>query len=372
MIEKIAPSGHGPVNLREMLITLTNDVVCRAAFGRKYSSNGGGDAVSFNEIFKDFVELISCFHIGDFMPWLGWVSRIKGLQDRVELFVKQFDQFLEGIIEEHLERQKKQKNSDDSVKEEKVKDFVDVLIEIESDKTVGLPIDRDSIKALILDVFAAGKDTTYTVAEWAMTEILRHPSAMKEVQAEVRGLAGSKDQINESDLEKMKYLRAKLKETLRFIHPLPCCLLDQEYVKINGYDIAAGTLVITNAWSTHRDPSSCEDPDEFGPERFLDSAVGFRGHYFQLIPFGVGRRGCPGLQFTLANNKLVLANPMHKFDWKLPAGAEATTLDTSECIGQTIHRKNPLIATAIPYCGSWQIPEKHFNKAKGLSSKIEK
>lgn len=162
-----------------MLITLTNDVVCRAAFGRKYSSNGSGDAVSLTEIFKDFVELIGCFHVGAFMPWLGRVSRINGLQERVERVVKQFDQFLEGITEEHL-------------------------------------------AAFMQDVFEAETATTYTVAEWAMTEILRHPSAMKELQAEVRGLAGSKEQINESELEKMKYLRAVLKETLRFIHPFPC------------------------------------------------------------------------------------------------------------------------------------------------------
>ncbi|GAB2269752.1 hypothetical protein Dimus_004674 [Dionaea muscipula] len=209
----------------------------------------------------------------------------------------------------------------------------------------GFPVGRDTIKALIMDVFAAGIDTTYTVLEWAMTELLRHPLVMKQLQAEVRGIVGTREEISESDLEEMKYLKAVMKETLRLHPPIPL-LVPRE---LNGYDISAGTRVFINAWAIHTDPVHWEEPEKFRPERFLDSSVDFKGQDFPLIPFGAGRRGCPGISFAVANNEFVLANLMHRFDWALTAATEGATLDMSETAGLTAHRKNPLITVATPY-----------------------
>ncbi|KAL9264094.1 Cytochrome P450 736A117-like protein [Drosera capensis] len=349
MIETITKMGHKPVDVSEMLVIYTNDVVCRVAFGRKYSGERDGDA-DFKEVLKEFVELIGSFHVGDYIPWLAWIHRLNGLDSRVDKVVRRFDHFLEGVVEEHTARLKKYKNSGDADKKEIVKDFVDVLLDIQRDKTLGFPIDRDSIKGLLLDVFAAGTDTTYTVLEWAMTEILRHPQTMKKLQAEIRGLVGT-EEITESNLEKMKYLKAVIKETLRLHPPIPLLVPREssQDIKINGYDIPAGTQVITNAWAIHRDPASWKEPDKFRPERFLNSTVDFKGQDFHLIPFGAGRRGCPGTAFAIANNELVLANIMHKFDWALPDGVDAATLDMRESTGLTIHRKSPLFAVATPH-----------------------
>lgn len=200
-------------------------------------------------------------------------------------------------------------------------------------------------------MFAGGTDTTYTVLEWAMTELLRHPTVMKILQEEVRGITSGQADVSEDDLEKMKYLKAVIKETLRLHPPIPLLVPREstQDVKINGYDIAAGTRVITNAWAIHRDPATWEEPEKFHPERFLNSSIDFKGQDFELIPFGSGRRGCPGILFAIANNELVLANLVSKFNWALPGGEKGENLDMRQRTGLTIHRKVPLLAVATPY-----------------------
>ena len=117
-------------------------------------------------------------------------------------------------------------------------------------------------------------------------------------------------------------------------------------IKLKGYDIAAGTQVIVNAWAIARDPTSWKKPEKFKPERFLNSAVDFKGHDFQLIPFGSGRRGCPGIFFAMAVNEIVLANLVHQFYWSLPGGEAGENLDMSETAGIAMHRKIPLVLVA--------------------------
>ncbi|GLT84000.1 hypothetical protein SLE2022_022600 [Rubroshorea leprosula] len=337
-------SSSSPINLSEIFATLTNNVVCRVALGRKY---GGESGRRFAKLLSEFAELLGIFNVGDFIPWLAWVSHVNGLEARMDKVAKEFDDFLEGVVEEHMAQQKKGPNTD-SVNGKEQKDFVDVLLWIQRENLAGFKIDRVSIKAVVPDVFAAGADTTYTSLEWAMTEILRHPNVMKQLQKEVREIAGEKSDIKEKDLEKMHYLKAVIKETLRLHPPIPLLVPREsaQDVEVMGYNIAAGTRVIVNAWAIGRDPMSWEQPEEFIPERFLNSSVDFKGHDFQLIPFGSGRRGCPGILFATTINELFLANLVHKFNWTLPGGAKEKDVDMSESIGLTIRRKFPLIAIA--------------------------
>ena len=197
-------------------------------------------------------------------------------------------------------------------------------------------------------MFAAGTDTTSTVLEWAMTELLRHPIVMKKVQDEVRNVAGDRTNLTEEDLVHMHYLKAVIKETLRLHPPIPLLVPRESMqdIKLQGYHIVSGTRVIINAWTIARDPTYWDQPEEFKPERFMNSSIDVKGNDFQLIPFGAGRRGCPGTMFAMAVNELVLANLLHQFNWALPAGVE--TLDMSETVGLTMHRKSPLAAVAAP------------------------
>lgn len=200
----------------------------------------------------------------------------------------------------------------------------------------------------VQDVFAAGTDTTSTVLEWAMAELIRHPMIMKKLQLEVREIVKERRDILDSDLENMHYLKAVIKETLRCHTPIPLLVprIARKDVNILGYDIPAGTMAIINAWTISRDPAYWEEPEEFKPERFLDSPIDYKGLDFELIPFGAGRRACPGITFAMATNELVLANIVHKFDWESPGGMQGEEFNMSERPGIAIHRAAPLCVVA--------------------------
>ncbi|KAL7191033.1 hypothetical protein ACSBR2_023163 [Camellia fascicularis] len=337
-----------PMNLSEMFTSLTNDVISKAAFGRKYG--GGESGKKFKQLLKDYLGLLSRFDVGKLFPWLGWLSRVNGFDVEVERVATELDEFLEGVVEERLNGLETEIYNSNGGQDGYTgsEDFLDSLLHIYKENSAGVPIDRDSIKALILTTFAAGTDTTSTFLEWAMTELLRHTQIMKKVQTEVREVLGQKKDITDEDLEKMHYLRAMIKETLRFHPPIPLLVAREARhdVKVMGYDVSAGTMVITNAWAIGRDPVVWDEPEEFRPERFLNSPIDYKGLDFQFIPFGAGRRGCPGISFAMAVNELVLANLLNKFDWQLPGGAKAEDLDITECPGVTIHKRIPLFAIA--------------------------
>ncbi|XP_045822885.1 cytochrome P450 736A117-like [Trifolium pratense] len=343
MIEYVKESCSSalPLNLTELCSTITNDIVCRVALGKRYREGG---RKKFQEVLLEFGELLGTVVIGDYIPWLDWLGKVNGLYSRAEKCAKYLDEFMEQVIEEHISHRLRNV----SVDGEDDNDFVDVLLSIQKNNAIGFPIDRTSIKALILDMFVAGTDTTYTVLEWALTELLRHQTVMHKLQDEVRTVVGNRTHVTEEDLVNMNFLKAVIKETLRLHIPDPLLVprKTMEDIKLDGYDIAAGTHVIVNAWAIARDPTSWEEPLEFKPERFINSSIDFKGSDFELIPFGAGRRGCPGVSFAIAVNELVLANLVYQFDWKLPDGVAGKDLDMSETGGITCHRKYPLLAVA--------------------------
>jgi len=200
------------------------------------------------------------------------------------------------------------------------------------------------------DMFAAGTDTTFVTLEWAMTELIRNPEVMERVQEDVRRVVGCNQKISDRDVDKMIYLKAVIKETLRLHTPLPL-LIPREAMndtKLDGFHIPRGTRVIVNAWAIGRDPTSWDRPEEFCPDRFISSNVDFKGQDFHFIPFGAGRRSCPGTSFGISTVELTLAHLLHHFDWQLPRGMEGELLDMSEAPGLTVHKKSGLVLIAKP------------------------
>ncbi|CAI0557637.1 unnamed protein product [Linum tenue] len=337
-----------PVNLSELLSCLANDVICRTAFGRKYSHHGG--ATNFRDQLAEFMELLGAFSVGDFIPSLSWVNRLTGFDARVDRVASQFDELLEGAVEKQTTDVEGGGDDDDSQAP-----FIDVLLRLQKDSSEAFRLDREGIKAVILDLFVGGTDTTSTLLEWTMSELIKHPRVMKKLQEELRTKIGREiETVHEADLaEELEYLNLVIRETIRLHPPIPL-LAPREMTQdatIMGYDVPSGTMIMTNAWGIGRDAKDWpESPEAFWPERFLDgNNVDFRGQDYQLIPFGAGRRGCPGISFALAVVELALANLVRNFDWELPDGVRGEDLDMTECVGLTMHRQLPLLAIPNRY-----------------------
>ncbi|KAL7232628.1 hypothetical protein ACSBR2_010609 [Camellia fascicularis] len=167
-------------------------------------------------------------------------------------------------------------------------------------KRIYLPVEQTSVAAMV----------------WVMTALMKNPKVMKKVQEEVRKLIGKKDMVDEDDVLKLPYLKSVIKVAMRLYPPIP--LLPQQAIDmciIDGYEIQPKTLVYINSWAIGRDPEVWEDPEEFLPERFLDCDIDFRGQDFQLIPFGAGRRGCPGINLGIATVELALSNLLYSFGY---------------------------------------------------------
>lgn len=181
-----------------------------------------------------------------------------------------------------------------------------------------------------------------------MTELIRSPRVIAKAQAELRQAFGEKKRtITEEDLAmaNLGYLKLVVKETMRMHPHLPFLIPRQcrETCKVMGYDIPKGTAVLVNVWAISRDPKFWNDPEEFKPERFEDNDLDYKGTNYEYLPFGSGRRMCPGLNLGLANTNLVLASLLYHFDWKLPDGLEPKDVDVTEAVGIISNKKTSLV-----------------------------
>lgn len=200
-------------------------------------------------------------------------------------------------------------------------------------------------------MLVAATDTTSATSVWAMSALIKNPRVMKKVQEEIRNSESKKEFLEEDDIQNFHYLKAVIKETLRLYLPAPLLVSreSREKCTIGGYNIPAKTILYVNAWTIQRDPNVWKNPEEFYPERFLESSITFLGKDFELIPFGAGRRICPGISMAVASLELILANLLYSFDWKLPHGLMEEDIDTEMLPGITQHKKNPLRLVANIY-----------------------
>ncbi|KAK9091231.1 hypothetical protein Sjap_024408 [Stephania japonica] len=264
--------------------------------------------------------------------------KVMGLVRRMKKANKKFDEFLEKIIEEHVRDAKEQ--------EGQVRDFIGVMLSMmEEDSMKEVKFGKDNIKAIILDVLTAAMDTSVNVINWAIPELLRHPKLMKRVQDELREVVGMDRMVEETDLPKLNYLNMVIKETMR-LHPVGPLLVPRESIEdvtINGYFIPKKSRVLVNIWTIGRDPNAwSKDAEEFNPDRFMDVDIDIHGRDFQLIPFGSGRRKCPGMQLGLVVVQLILAQLLHCFNWELPNGMSPCDLDMKEKLALTMSRASHL------------------------------
>ncbi|TXG67686.1 hypothetical protein EZV62_008961 [Acer yangbiense] len=332
------------VNLSEKIFASIYDITARAAFGNKSK-----DQQKFILIVMKAIELASGFSIADLYPSIGILEVITGMKSKIEKLHQERDRILGDIIDEHKERRQTTKTGQKEADEE---DLIDAFLRLQEDGDLEFPLTNNNIKAVIWDIFSAGSETSSTIIEWAMSEMLKNPRLMKEAQAEVRQVFDVKGKVDEFGIHELKFLKAVIKETLR-LHPAAPLLVPRENsdsCQINGSEIPAKTRTIVNTWAIGRDPKYWTEAEKFIPERFLDSSLDYKGTNFMYIPFGAGRRICPGIQFAIPNIELPLAQLLYHFDSKLPNGMKAEDLDMTEAFGLTVRRKNDLMLIPIRYC----------------------
>ncbi|XP_010100353.2 LOW QUALITY PROTEIN: cytochrome P450 71B34 [Morus notabilis] len=331
-----------PVNLSEMMFALAASITLRIAFGKTFGKSGL-DNDKFEETIHRVQSALGSFAASDFFPYVGWiVDRLTGLHSKLESVFHELDNFYERVIEEHLNRT----TQDDQ------EDIVDLMLRIERDQTEFSEVQftRDCTKAIIMDIFLAGVDTGAITIIWVMAELVRNPRVMRKAQDEIRSCV-KKENVSESDIHQLHYLRMVIKETLR-LHPAVPLLLPRETMsqfKLFGYDVYPKTLLQVNVWAIGRDPNYWHNPEEFFPERFADGSIDFKGQHFEFLPFGAGRRTCPGIHMGIAMVELTLANLLCCFDWKLPDGMKETDIDMDEESGLTTHKKFPLKLIPVRY-----------------------
>ncbi|KAK4343464.1 hypothetical protein RND71_036558 [Anisodus tanguticus] len=321
-------------NLSSIVISLTTTIIFRIAFGIRYDEETF-ERRKFDELLKVTEEMLAGFFVSDYFPLLGWIDQLSGKINRLEKNFKDLDEFYEGLIEQHLNPNRP--NFMDG-------DIVDLLLQLRKEKSTPIDLTLDNIKAIIMNMLVGGTDTSAATVIWAMTGLIVNRNAMKKVQAEIRESVGKKSIVNEDDIQNLPYFKAVIKETFRLYPPAPL-LVARETMQnsiLEGYEIKPKTIIHVNSWAIARDPEIWENPEEFIPERFLNSDIDFKGQNFELIPFGAGRRGCPAIALGVATVELVLSNLLHAFDWELPCGMKIEDIDTHVLPGLTMHKKKPL------------------------------
>ncbi|KAM1100720.1 hypothetical protein ACFX15_006905 [Malus domestica] len=343
LITWIGSNASSPINLTEKIYSSTYTFTSRAAFGKKSE-----DHEKFIDAVKESITVAAGFDLADVFPSAKLLNLIGGIRPTLERLKKVTDRIMENIINEH----KKKRSTTKSGEGEAGEDLVDVLLKFhEHGNGLEFSLTTDNIKAVILDIFGAGSETSATTVDWAMSEMIKNPRILKMTQDEVREVYNRNGKVDEPSIGEMKYLSLVIKETLRLHPPAPLLLPREssESCKINGYDIPVKTKVIVNGWAIGRDPNYWTEPESFYPERFLDSSIDYKGTNFEYIPFGAGRRICPGISYGLANVELPLALLLYHFDWKLPNGMSHEDLDMTELFGVTVRRKEDLRLIPIPY-----------------------
>ncbi|KAK9131416.1 hypothetical protein Sjap_011903 [Stephania japonica] len=335
--------------LKDHLSDVSLNVISRIVFGKKYldESDKGTSNIVTPEEFKIMLDelflLNGVLNIGDSIPWLGFLD-LQGYVRRMKKLGKRFDRFLEHVIDEHNERRVAEKD------EWAPRDMVDVLLQFADDPNLEVKLNRTSVKAFSQDLIAGGTESSAVTVEWAISEILRRPKVFKKAQEELDRVIGKERWVEEKDMPNLPYIESIMKETMR-MHPVAPMLvprLAREDCKISGYDIPAGTRVLVNVWTIGRDPGLWENPDEFYPERFAGKDIDVKGQSYELLPFGAGRRMCPGYSLGLKVIQSTLANLLHGFEWKLPSNMSENDLDMDEIFGLSTPKKIPLVAVVEP------------------------
>ncbi|XP_062093092.1 isoflavone 3'-hydroxylase-like [Humulus lupulus] len=292
------------VELKPVLEELIFNILMRMVAGKRYDGDdvtNEEEAREYRDIVRAVMELAGAGNAADFLPILNWIPN--GYETKLKRLGKRMDSLLQAFIEEH--RSSKDENQNTIIKhllylqESQPEYYTDQII-----------------KGFVHVLFAAGTDTSSVTLEWAISNLLNYPHVLKKVKDELDSQIGQQQLVEESDLSKLPHLQCVISETLRLYPAAP--LLVPHYSSndctIAGYDVPRDTILLVNAWAIHRDPKLWEDAESFKPERFENINGDNEG--YKLMPFGLGRRACPGKGLARRMMGLTLGSLIQCFDWE--------------------------------------------------------
>ncbi|KAG0621476.1 hypothetical protein M758_3G022900 [Ceratodon purpureus] len=337
------------VNVKSKLSMMVGNQIFRMVLNRRLSGEEGdqdAESLEFRYIVQEMQQKKGLFMPGDFVSWLRPFD-IGGIEKHIKAVQRRWDAFLDKVLHEHEEKQGK------GAIAESDKDMVDVLLHTmhTQDPKESVRLDVDNIKATVMSILAAGVDTSIVTTEWGMSELVRNPHVLQKLTSELDAVVGRDRMVQETDIPKLKYLQAVIKEVFR-LHPPAPLLLPHESLQdtqISGYHVPAGTRLFIHVHAMGRSPAVWTNPLEFDPERFVNEPeIDLRGTDFRLIPFGSGRRACPAITLGTVSVQWTTAMLVQAFEWSLHPGESCKDLDMTETFGITTARASPLILHATP------------------------
>ncbi|KAK9949054.1 hypothetical protein M0R45_004600 [Rubus argutus] len=315
------------VEMKSMLNELTYNIILTMVAGKRYYGDdvdvsNKEEAKQFREIMMEVFSYSVAANPADFLPILNWTGA-GGYETKLRELGKRFDAFLQGLIDEH--------------RGIKRNTMIDHLLSLQDSQPEYYT--EEIIKGFILVLLLAGTETSAVTLEWAMSNLLNHPHVLKKARAELDSHLGPDCLVDEPDVSKLPYLQSIVSETLRLYPAAPLLLphLSSDDCTIGGFDVPRDTMVLVNAWAIHRDPKLWEDPESFKPERFKSS----EDELYRLMPFGNGRRACPGAGLAQRVLGLTLGSLIQCFEWER---VDKNDIDMTEGKGLTMPKAVPLEA----------------------------
>uniref|UniRef100_A0A0G7ZNZ0 Cytochrome P450 CYP75A14v2 n=3 Tax=Picea TaxID=3328 RepID=A0A0G7ZNZ0_PICGL len=327
------------VNVPDLLNICAANMIGQIILSKRVFETEGDEANEFKDMVVELMTSAGYFNIGDFIPSLAWMD-LQGIQRGMKKLHKRWDALIARMIEEHQSTAKQRASRPD---------FLDIVMsQRDNCDGQGGRLSDVHIKALLLNLFTAGTDTSSSVIEWTLAELVNNPKLLKRVQQEMDTVIGRERRLKESDLANLPYFVAVCKEGFRKHPSTPLSLprVSTEACEVNGHYIPKNTRLMVNIWGIGRDPEVWEKPEEFNPERFVGSKIDPRGNDFELIPFGAGRRICAGTRMGITMVEYNLGSLIHAFNWDLPPNQDGLNMD--EAFGLALQKAVPLVAKASP------------------------
>nr|WNO46793.1 cytochrome P450 81AN9 [Tripterygium hypoglaucum] len=328
LLVKLSRDDFAKVELKSMFAELTFNIIMRMVSGKRYygdNVDNDEEARNFREMMREATTYGGVSYPGDFFPVLKWIDW-GDYEKRVKRLAGKTDAFLQGLIDEH--RGKREGS-------ESVNSMIDHLLSLQESQPEYYT--DQIIKGLVLVMLLAGTETSAVTLEWAMSNLVNHPEVLHKARAEMDSQVGQESLIEEPDVSKAHYIQAILLETLRLNPATPLLVphISSDDCTLGGYHVPRDTILLVNAWVIHRDPTLWDEPSSFKPERFLKGDT----ESAKLIPFGLGRRACPGSGLAQRVIGLTLGSLIQCFEWKR---VSEKLVDMSEGKGVTVPRVGPL------------------------------